>query len=163
MATGSKDWYQAAPVKSLLQLLREGNAYSRYTSISASVGNYTFVQLINPASSGMNIYLNNITARPDTACILYLLQTTETPVGVNYGANNRKIGGDTSVAGIGPRYDNAISGADKLDFYDAGANETVVFPYVDIWIPEGYKIEVATDSLNTWLQISFSWYEFVDY
>lgn len=163
MARGSKDWLQAAPVKSLLQLLREGNCFAGGGYGLGAAAKFTEVELWNPSGSGVDVYLYELSAWSSVAAFIDLTKKTNVLTGSSFTSRNAKIDGENSditvISGtvstpaVWPPYTRVQLTADVL-FRQQNLN---------IWIPEGYGVALHHPTVNTDLYGLFRWYEFVDY
>lgn len=162
MPKGSKDWQHAAPNKTYEQLLREGNAYCGYAPVSPVAAQYSYIQLYNPATSGVGVLVHRFTGHTTANGVVYFQSRGNPAANLVGTVKNRLIDGPGSV--IEMRYGHTASfNSYRFEALAVSDNEPHTTKPLFIWVPPGKDILAKLSTLNAALVGIWSWFEFIDY
>lgn len=125
----------------------------------AVAGNYSMVQLWNPAGSGKNLVLAQTEYSCKTLCGMYLA-VHNAALTTLLGQPANKLTGAAAGVGVTRVQNNAaLLGTSILYFHVLASSPQILRLGDPMVITPGYGVQVMSDTLNVEVAASFEWYE----
>lgn len=148
--SGANKWYYS---------IRAGQAFARSLNQTASIGNFSHVQLFNPAGSGVNIVLRRILIDVDVPSDVAFRQH-DTAFAVAPVAGKNLLAGATSAAGVVDT--TATAGESGTTYGQFPVPADSLYPFIDDWFGEigpGEGFLVGARTVNVALR---GWYQWIE-
>jgi hypothetical protein len=163
MAVGTKDWKQAAPLRSFLQLLREGNAFACSRIVAAVVAEFAISQIYNPVDSGVDLFIEGCDLNANNTSVFVVGQTDYNSAGGATKDFNRNVGSSNESKAL--FYEYTEPGLSYNMYYRrrSSTNSIVSIDNIYLWIPEGHHAHIFNSTAGNSLTVLWRWFEFTDY
>jgi len=142
-----------------LDALRDGRAFIKGTVLAASVGNFSEIQLLNPAGSGVNAVVFNLIAHDDLSANIQI-RRHDAALATLVGAGvNLNIGGAAGACVLRTATPAALDGT-LLTVYNS--NNSLNATRFQWWVCElapGVGVIGTPDIVNDEMSAEFRWIE----